>query len=230
MSQTYYVEIPVQISPRLRGGKIHKMQITTAGITITTWSGLYGNRESRCVLGVASEQITSIHYQPPLLANGDGKCEARYVDAAGQERKLTIHVVDQGVLAGNLAAQARQNTYTETLTEVLLGLQHGSNKLPELPNLTLKIPNASKKLLYGTGTVILIGVLSAGAAAFDKHFLAVFSPFILWMGIGALGIDYVRVHTGWHPLIKLLVAVVIIFIVFVTLVGVILWLEAQGII
>lgn len=229
MSQEYYAEFPVQVTPRLRGGKIHKMRITPDGITVTTWPGLYGNKESVCVLEIDPEQIVHAQYHAPLLDAGEGNCKVRYVNEDGVEQGFKLHIVDPALLSGDVFAQAMQNAYTETLAAVLQGMQHGASALPALPNLTLKVPNASQKLLYGIGAILLGLVLTIGAVVFNNVFLTFSAPFLLCVSVGALGVDYVHVHTGWHPLVKLLIAVIIIFVVLVAFAGVIFWSEAIGI-
>lgn len=210
-------EFPAKVHPRLRGGSLHKMRISKSGVEIATWPGLYGNKVSSLILTIPISAIMKTEYLRPLFTSGVGRCRIQYFNEPGEVRSLTFHAVDSGVLSGNIYAQQRLNSYTETVVEILTGLKQGKHDLPLLPALTFTQPSALKKLIYGIVAVFVGGLLSVGSLL-DSILSWFFGTFLLCMSLAALGIDYVRVHTGWHPAVKILVSVGIFLAAFVVFV------------
>jgi hypothetical protein len=214
MSQPNNLQFPARLKPRLPGGSIHKMQINEDETRVLTWPNLYGNKESRCILAIPHSRIVEAEYIRPLLQAGEGKCRLRYLDESSQEQTLKFNVVDPSILNGNIYAQARQNEYTESVAQALEGFRRGGSNLPSLPALTLTPPKAGTKLLFGIG-LVFGALLLTGSVVVDNILLWFFGTFLACMSAAALGIDHVRIHTGWHPAAKIVVYILIFLVAFI---------------
>ena len=86
------------------------------------------------------------------------------------------------------------------------------------PGLQFEPPSAAARLSIPALILLGLGVLSAvGALTIDSAALWIAGAFLLPLGLGALGIDTVRLRTGWHPVIKVGVSIVIFLVAFVLL-------------
>jgi hypothetical protein len=211
MQKENSLHFPVRIRPRLPGGSIHKMQVDEKETCISTWPNLYGNKESRCILTIAHSQILEAEYIRPLLQIGEGKCRLCYRDKSDQEKTLKFSVVDPSTLNGNVYAQHQQNEYTKSIAQALEGFKQGKGNLPSLPNLTLSPPGAGKKIAFGIGLFLGVSLLT-GSLVIDNILTWFFGTFLTCTSLAALGIDHVRIRTGWHPAAKV-AAYIILFLV-----------------
>jgi hypothetical protein len=224
VAQENSIDFPARVRPRLPGGSIHKIRVTADDIKVLTWPGLYDNKDSKCVLVIPHSSIRNSEYVAPMLMAGEGRCIVRYLDESGEERKLRFNAVDQSALSGNIYAQSRQNEYTENVAHAINELGQGMVFLPSLPSLTLKPPSTTKKLFFGIGIVFGGGMAAASLAA-NSIFIGFFGAFVLCMSLAALGIDYVRIHTGWHPILKVVAYIGIFLVAFVLFAAAITLLE-----
>ncbi len=214
MTQENYLQFPAKVRPRLCGGYMHKIRIDRDGMEIATWPGLYGNKESSLILAIAHSRITMIEYARPFLQTGVGRCRVNYLDESEEEKSFKFHIVDPGTLSGNIYAQSRQNQATEAIASVLMDLRQGKDSLSPFPMVFDFVPpNTGKKFFYGIS--LFAGFLIVRALAGANVLSWFFGTFLLCTSLAALCIDYFRIHTGWHPLIKLGASVVVFFIAFV---------------
>ncbi len=214
MAQENYLQFPAKVRPRLRGGYMHKIRIDRDGMEIATWSGLYGNKESCLVLAVTHSRITTIEYTQLLPWVGTGYCRVNYLDESEEEKSFKFHIVDPGILSGNINTKHRQNQAAEAIAIVSMDMKQGrDSRLPFPLVLDFKAPSTGKKFFYSIS--LFAGFLIVRALAGANVLSWFFGTFLLCMSLAALCIDYFRIHTGWHPLIKLGASVVVFFIAFV---------------
>jgi hypothetical protein len=213
MSREQYIQFPAKIRPRLPGGSIHKMRVDDNRTEIATWPGLYGNEESKLLLAIPHPSLIAAEYARPLLQVGTGYCKVRYVDESGKENSLKFNVVDPD-LSGEYRQAVQQNRYTEAVAKTLVDLKQGKSGLPPYPaTLTFTPPSSKKKFLYVLalfGPLMIIGGLVLGSDFALLGGVLIFPP-----ALAALGIDYVRLHTGWHPVVKVGASILIFLLMFI---------------
>ena len=210
------IRIPVSVSPRLPGGDVHRIEANYEGMHIFTWQGVYGNKESKNVISIPFSNVIDIScfnsWMLPVIT-----CHVRYMDSSDKENLLKFRVYDQVSRKGRLDGQQRENIYTETAAQALEDLKQA--KATSFPTLTFEPPSATNKLLYaGTiiGVMVLLATFMAGANLESFEFLfQLLGSLMSVASLTALGIDYIRIHTGWHPVVKFFVYVALTLTAFV---------------
>jgi hypothetical protein len=151
------------------------------------------------------------------------------LDEPDQKKTLKFNVVDSGTLNGNVYAQHRQNEYTKVIAHTLEEFKQGRGSLPSLPTLTLSPPGTGKKFVFGIG--LFLGIVLATSSLMVASFFAwFFGAFLTCMSLAALGIDHIRIRTGWHPALKLAVYVALFLVAFVLFITAIALFEVLNII
>jgi len=177
------------------------------GLEITTWEGLYGNEESRLILALPHSKVITAEYARPLLKSGIGYCRVSYLSETGAEGTLKFSIIDPVTFY-------HQNSYTEAITRALVDLKQGRPILPPFQSVpTLKPPKAGIKFLYGLSLFAV--PLIMGALAYDSVFLLLLGSMVFFPSVAALGVDFIRLHTGWHPAVKVVVSIVIFCVAFI---------------
>jgi hypothetical protein len=210
------VGLPVVVSPRLPGGDVLRLEADSEKMQITTWQGVYGNRESRVVLTVPFSQVIDTECTDWLLLPVV-TCRLRYKDATGKERVLKLRAFDQASHNGRLDGQQRENKYTEAVAEALENLRQG--KEAELPALEFE-PSGSMHKLLAAGAILgaivaLASVISGDGLAALGFIGRLLGSLLFSASVAALGIDLVRIHTGWHPVAKIVAYVLFVLVAFV---------------
>jgi hypothetical protein len=103
----------------------------------------------------------------------------------------------------------------------------GENCLPPEPLiLDFQAPTGPRKLLFGLS---LFGFLILAFALIGGLGTVWFGTFVLCMGLGALGIDYVRLHTGWHPVVQSGAYLILFLVALTAFVSAVVLYEVVGI-
>jgi hypothetical protein len=220
------IEFPAIVRPRLQGGSVHKILIADQKIKIETYPGLQGNAESRSVLTIPRSRVSAAKYISPILMALAGYCRISYLDELGREQTLKLYAVNSD--------KVPQNPYTQFVAEVLEDWRLDKNNATLTQALIIKWdpPSSRRKFLYAiymlvvimTGVIWRVGLSGVG-------FVAMFlGSLILSSGLIALGIDYIRVYTPWHPVIKIGVSILLVCLGFLLFFITMILLEAFNVI
>jgi hypothetical protein len=217
MEQESYLQFPAKVRPKLKGGNLHRVRVDRSGLEVATLENLFGNKESHPVLKVKLTEITSAMYIPPRFLSNVGYCMIRYLDNSGQAQTLKFRVLCQGAFEGNIVAVLLQNRETEAIAMVLEELtKERICLLPWPVTLSFTPPNTARKFFFGLS---LFALMLATAALWGKSaFLWFFGTFLLCMSLAAVSIDYIRIRTGWHWVVKTFVYVAVFLVAFVSFV------------
>jgi hypothetical protein len=87
-------------------------------------------------------------------------------------------------------------------------------------------PSGRLKLLYGLLLLPFPIVLRlALSGPFDIRGFLIFGTLFGFIALGAVGIDYIRLHTAWHPLVKITGAILVFAAAFMGIIAMIGFIE-----
>jgi hypothetical protein len=206
------------MKPSLPGGSIHLLRIKDEGFEVSTMKDMFGNTESSTVFFLPYYEIIEILYEPSAM--DVGHCRVVYLSKEKKRLSFKFHIIDQASLHGDRYAVKRLDAYTKKVAVALQRSMLGNRAQSPLPSKTIKPPGAMKKVIYGFAWLIGGMAIVGTGSLTDSTFLLFIGTFWICISLSAVIVDYVRVYTGWNPIIKLLVYIVtfiVVFIIFGTL-------------
>lgn len=187
------LSFPARVWPKLRGGRVHQVLIDDTGLTISTLSGFYGNKQSQPLQAVPRGQLIAADYMPPRWWRG-ARCRIEFRDDGGQSRTLLLAAVDSEVSA--------HAYFTALVAQVLNAVRSGTPNNEGIDyeyNLTpLRMSVKLFQLpLILTGLMLIFLVLRFGFGAQGVFFAGFLTAFFGSAAIAATLIDGIRLHTAW---------------------------------
>ncbi|MEP7359344.1 MAG: hypothetical protein ABI847_18980 [Anaerolineales bacterium] len=217
---TYILEFPAKISPPLPGGRVHTIRVDGKGLEIGTLVGYYGNKENKTVVSIAHNKLKVVVLTPHRFWRYE-RCRIVYLDDQNEERVIEFAVVDSDV--------SGLEPFTRYVAQALGRLKDGARSESIEPmKLEFPIIRPITKLIFGTGLfmILLIALaLKSGAAGF-----VFLTSLLLCIGLVAVAIDSIRLHTNWHPLLKFVAAISTFALGFALCLAIVFSLEALGVI
>jgi hypothetical protein len=187
------LEFPALIRPNPGRGDLHTVRITQNGLEVATMQGFFGNQQSRPLISVTRRSILEVTYRPPSITR-TGQCCVKYADQPSTTKTLAFTLMNP--------AATLDYPMTQTIAELIEDMRLGKeNAIPENHQVVLAPVKPVTKLIVGA--LVLGGLWSVALATRQGAALFVLS-FFLSVSIAAMVGDYVRLRTGWHPLIKLM--------------------------
>jgi len=176
------------------------------GIEISTLPGFGGNKEKKTLVALPFQRITRVKYVCRTKLSHSGWCRVTCSNGFDDEQTIDFKVIS-----------SNSNLLTKTIAQILKDEYLDNNGvLSDTLRLTLSPIRSTTKLLAG---LILFAGLFLWSLLSDAKFFSFTSSFLLSTSLAALVIDYIRLHTVWHPLAKIVVsffAFCIAFLLFVT--------------
>jgi hypothetical protein len=217
-TSTAYVEVPAEIWPKLPKGKLHKFRLTPYQIEIESYENIFGNNSADRLLSIPYTQIDAIRFKKPFSHAVKGRCQISYRDGL-QVKRLKFCAMGSDAHFNN--------QLTAAIVETLELLHHGSHTLAsDQVRIELKPPNSLWKFFAGLS--LFSGLFLLGSRRFGIGSLFFFGVLLFYPSLIALGIDYIRLNTGWPFLLKLISYVIIFIIGFVMMITTIFLIEAHG--
>jgi hypothetical protein len=201
MQSTNSLDFPALIRPRLKGGRIHRVLIDELGIAAATIDGFYGNIESKPILRIPLEALIEVKYLRRKI-RGD-RCHVRYSDPEQGEQQLTFVAVNPDASVNYpitaLAAQVLEAIRSGEANTEPIRFTYAMAPLRPIVKLLI-VPIAFAVVIICPSLVRFGGV--------PYSFVLGFVGFAICAGLAATAIDYARIHTAWHPLVKVLASVI----------------------
>ncbi|MEZ4592245.1 MAG: hypothetical protein R3D55_14040 [Chloroflexota bacterium] len=223
MPEDFIIRAPIKVKPKLPNGRFHKLQITLEKFKISSWENFYGNQNSEALVDLTHENILEVQFNMPKVKSYQTYCKITFKDKAGKQDNLRFCILGSDA--------APKNLLTEEVAELLgnLGDPRFAN-LDTPPQLDIPFDNPGnlRKFLYGL-TVFSTVIVSSFPATRSVWWLGI-GVFILLPSLITLGIDYVRVDTGWPIWAKLIAYICIFGLFFWLAMTIVFLLEYNGLI
>lgn len=202
-----HLEFPAAIRPKPNKDRFHRIIINDTVIQITTYEGLYGNKERSVLVTIPPDSLREIAYVSPKPLLFKGRCRLIYSDEVGKLEQIEFSVID-----------FKQNYYTSVIADHLKSIWQNRKGLPPQDwRLTLARPKRYQKFFFGL--FLFANVLIGGSLSFGASFLLGLGAFLLPASLVALSIDYILFNTGWPRLLKILATISVFSVAFILFVA-----------
>ena len=192
-----YISLPAIVKKtKLPGGRIHKVQIDSQDVAIATWKDIYGNQTSETVLKIPMSAISNVEYK--YSSRGSGQLKLTFSDEVGASKSLALFAVDS-------QAHRNQNQLTKLMVNAVESFQNGENNMPPL-EIALTPPSLKGKFIFGFSLFTMQFLIAIFSRNIESLF--VFGAFVVFPSLVALVIDYMRNHTNWSLIKKIVVSVI----------------------
>lgn len=214
---------PVKVKPKLPKGRFHKLRVTPETFEISSWENFYGNQRSEVLLSLPHQNIIEVQFKMPKIKSYQTYGTIKFKDKAGKQDTLQFCILGSDATPKNLL--------TEEVADLLgtLGDPCFSNlDTPPRLDIPFKNPGNLRKFLYGL-VVFSTAIISSFSVTRSEWLLSI-GVFILLPSLITLGIDYVRVDTGWPTWVKLFAYIFIFGLFFWIAMTIVFLLEYNGLI
>jgi len=218
LSDTSCIEVPVKTRPRLPKGSLHKLQVTSNQLQIKSYENRFGNTSSNIVLTVPHVSIIQVELKEAKVTSGQSWCTIAYRNESGKEVRLKFCALNSG---GSF-----HNQLTEVVATALEELRWNQDVLPYQPfAIPLNPPKSVTKFFYGMS--LFAGAMLLGGLRDGWGFLFFMGTFLFFPSLIAVGIDYVRLNTAWHPILKIVSYASIFLLGFIMMVTAFAFMDAR---